>query len=127
MTAGSFLMTSAAAGAAVSLRGAELAGKRPSGDGDARLLVRGAGVMLVHLRLRQGFDQNGHTHPDHESVGYVVSGRIRMRIGDRTHLLGPGDTWYHPKGVEHTSEALEDSEVLEFHAPLREDLCALLA
>ena len=106
----------------IELAGRELAGRRVAGDARAALLTLGEGVMLVHLRLGLDFEQNGHVHRDHESIGYILRGRIGMRIGTDHFELGPGDTWYHPKGVEHTTEVYEEAEILEFHAPLREDL-----
>ena len=107
--------------------GAEIAGHTVKGHGSGELLVRGAGTMLVRLRVAKGFDQDGHLHDGHESIGYVVSGRLEMSVGDDTRILEAGSTWYHPKGVRHTCRALEDSEMLEFHAPLRPDVLALFA
>lgn len=105
--------------------GAEIAGRTVQGEGQGELLVRGGQTMLVRLRVSAGFDQDGHAHPDHESVGYVVSGRVEMTVGDETRILEPGATWYHPRGVRHTCRALADSEMLEFHTPLRSDVLAL--
>ena len=105
--------------------GAEVAGHVIKGEGGGELLVRGSGTMLVRLLLRAGFDQDGHSHPDHESIGYVLSGRVEMSVGDRTSELAAGSTWYHPRGVRHTCKVLEDAEILEFHAPLRPDVLAL--
>lgn len=105
--------------------GAEIAGHVIAGEGSGELLVLGAGTMLVRLQLRRGFDQDGHLHPDHESIGYVLSGRVRMQVGDEVRELRPGATWYHPRGVRHTCEVLEDAEILEFHAPLRPDVLGL--
>lgn len=105
--------------------GVEIAGHTVKGEGSGELLVLGSGTMLVRLQLRKGFDQDGHRHPDHESIGYILSGRVRMRVGDEVSELGPGSTWYHPRGVHHTCRALEDAEILEFHAPLRPDVLAL--
>jgi quercetin dioxygenase-like cupin family protein len=112
-------------GAKAQFGGVEMFGRTIKGEADGELLVLGAGAMLVNLSLKVGFDQDGHLHPDHESIGYIVSGRVEMRVGDTTRELGPGATWYHPKGVLHTCRALEDAQVLEFHAPLRDDVVAL--
>jgi quercetin dioxygenase-like cupin family protein len=105
--------------------GAEIAGHTVKGDGSGELLVLGTGTMLVRLQLRKGFDQDGHLHPEHESIGHILSGRVEMQVGDDKRELGPGSTWYHPRGVHHTCKALEDAEILEFHAPLRPDVLAL--
>jgi len=105
--------------------GAEVAGHVIQGEGGGELLVKGGQTMLVRLQLRAGFDQDGHRHDDHESIGYVLSGRVEMSIGDTTSNLTAGSTWYHPRGVHHTCKVLEDAEILEFHAPLRPDVLAL--
>lgn len=105
--------------------GQELAGRVMKGEASGELLVSGEGTMLVRLLFKAGFDQDGHLHPDHESIGYVVSGEIEMSVGDRRSTLRAGDSWYHPKGVFHTARAVVDSEALEFHAPLRPDVLKL--
>lgn len=120
-----YLSTSRGEGPRADFGGAVVAEHRIKGDGAGELLTQGDGTMLVRLELREGFDQGGHEHPDHESIGYILSGRVRMTVGDETSELGPGDTWYHPKGTHHTCLALEDSEILEFHAPLRPDVLEL--
>lgn len=124
-TPGEFISVPAGQGAVAQFGGADIAGHTIGGEGSGELLVAGAGTMLVRLQLAKGFDQNGHEHADHESIGYVVSGRVEMRVGEQTSTLTAGSTWYHPRGVRHTCAALEDSEVLEFHAPLRPDVLQL--
>jgi quercetin dioxygenase-like cupin family protein len=125
MSAPDTFAVAAGEGATTAFGGAEIAGHVIKGEGSGELLVRGTGTMLVRLRLRAGFDQDGHLHPDNESIGYVLSGRIEMRVGETTNELGPGSTWYHPRGVQHTCRVLEDAEILEFHAPLRPDVLGL--
>ncbi len=39
---------------------------------------------------------------DYETVGYVISGRARLRAGEQTLELGPGDSWVVPAGLTHT-------------------------
>ncbi|HEX5203909.1 cupin domain-containing protein [Paractinoplanes rhizophilus] len=113
-------------GAKVTFGGAEIAGHTIKGRGSGELLVHGAGTLLVHLKAEAGFDQDGHMHPDHESIGYVVSGKFEMKVGDGpVQILEAGDTWYHPANTWHTCKALEDAVALEFHAPLRPDLLKL--
>lgn len=105
--------------------GATIAGRQMGGEGRGELVTKGEAVMLVRLELAAGFDQDGHEHADHESIGYVMSGSVEMRVGEETNILGPGSTWYHPRGTFHTCKALEDAEILEFHAPLRPDVLEL--
>jgi quercetin dioxygenase-like cupin family protein len=109
----------------VDLQGKVIAGKLNTGPAVSTLTTLGSGAMLTHVVLKEGFDQAAHRHPDHESLAYVMSGRIEMRIGDATSILGSGSTWYHPRGVEHTCRVIEEATVLEFHTPLRNDLLEL--
>jgi uncharacterized RmlC-like cupin family protein len=59
-----------------------------------------AGTVTIHPNAKTG----AHHHGDLESVIYVVSGRARMRWGDRLEFLaeaGPGDFIYVPPFVPH--------------------------
>jgi quercetin dioxygenase-like cupin family protein len=92
------------------------------GLGYIALVSKGIGGMAVHLHLQKGYLNPGHVHPDNESFGYVISGRMRMTVADSEAILVPGDGWYHPKGVWHSTEALEVSEAVEVHIPQRRDI-----
>jgi uncharacterized RmlC-like cupin family protein len=59
-----------------------------------------AGTVVIHPDARTG----AHHHGPVESVVYVVSGRARMRWGDRLEYVaeaGPGDFIYVPPYVPH--------------------------
>src|SRR5512140_2340143 len=59
-----------------------------------------AGAVTIHPNARTG----AHHHGELESVLYVVSGRARMRWGERLELFaeaGPGDFIYVPPYVPH--------------------------
>ncbi|MBM3262620.1 MAG: cupin domain-containing protein [candidate division Zixibacteria bacterium] len=59
-----------------------------------------AGTVTIHPDAKTG----AHHHGDLESVIYVVSGRARMRWGDRLEYCaeaGPGDFIYVPPYVPH--------------------------
>jgi uncharacterized RmlC-like cupin family protein len=59
-----------------------------------------AGTVVIHPNAKTG----AHHHGPVESVIYVVSGRARMRWGDRLEFLaeaGPGDFIYVPPFVPH--------------------------
>jgi quercetin dioxygenase-like cupin family protein len=86
-----------------------------------RTLVHGATTLMAEFRLAAGHELPAHVHP-HEQTGYLVSGRIRLRIGDEVRDLRPGDSWCVPGGVEHGADLLEDSVAVEVWSPVREDL-----
>lgn len=86
-----------------------------------KTLVHGATTLMAEFRLTAGHELPAHAHP-HEQTGYLVSGRIRLRIGDEVRELRAGDAWTVPGGVEHGADLLEDSVAVEVWSPAREDL-----
>ncbi len=85
-----------------------------------KTLVHGRETLMSQFRLAKGSALPAHSHP-YEQTGYLVSGRIRLRIGEKRLELEPGASWCIPSGVEHGAEILEDSIALEVFSPLRED------
>ena len=70
-----------------------------------------AGTVVIHPKAKTG----AHHHGPVESVIYVVSGRARMRWGDRLEFIaeaGPGDFIYVPPYVPHQEINASDDEPL---------------
>ena len=40
-----------------------------------------------------------HAQHTHESVVYVIKGKVKSTVGSEEYILGPGDLCRHPKGV----------------------------
>lgn len=99
--------------------GRRVGGVVPLGGHEPRVLITGQRLQLVELRLDKGFFHPRHNHPEHESTGYVISGRLQMMIDGHEYTLGPGDAWHHRIGVYHWTRALEDTLAVEIHAPPR--------
>ncbi len=96
-------------------------GYRRALDGiEQKTLVYGEKTLMVEFRLRQGALLPEHAHP-HEQSGYLVSGRIRLRIGTEAHLVTPGDSWCIAGGIQHSAEILEDSVAVEVFSPVRKE------
>jgi quercetin dioxygenase-like cupin family protein len=85
-----------------------------------KTLVHGAGTLMTEFRLRRASILPEHQHPQ-EQTGYLVTGRILLRIGGQSREMTPGDSWCIAGNVPHGAEILEDSVALEVFAPLRED------
>ncbi|CAI6017348.1 cupin domain-containing protein [Cohnella sp. JJ-181] len=81
----------------------------------------GERLMSMAIEFKKGGAGPEHAHP-HEQLGYVVSGKIRMRLNGAEIIASAGEQVCVPGGVSHSVEALEDSLVLEAFTPLREDL-----
>ena len=70
-----------------------------------------AGTVTVHANAKTG----AHHHGELESVIYVVSGRARMRWGERLEYVadaGPGDFIYVPPFVPHQEINASREELL---------------
>lgn len=85
-----------------------------------KTLAHGEKTLLAEFKLSRGSVLPAHSHP-HEQTGYLVSGKINLTIGGRTHAADPGDSWCIPPDVEHGAEALADSVAVEVFSPVRED------
>ncbi|MFC1485620.1 cupin domain-containing protein [Candidatus Latescibacterota bacterium] len=85
-----------------------------------KTLVYGEHTLMTEFRLTKGAKLPQHRHP-YEQTGYLVSGRIRMTVGDETFTVAPGDAWCIPENAEHGAEIEEDSVAVEVFSPTRED------
>jgi quercetin dioxygenase-like cupin family protein len=83
-------------------------------------LVHGERTHLIKFFLDKGFVLQTHAHPQ-EQTGYLLSGRMIMKIEGSEQTLGPGDSWSIPGNVEHSVQVLEDAVALEVFSPPRED------
>ena len=79
-------------------------------------LMAGDHMVMMETHIPVGATTPLHAH-QHESLVYVVKGRLRFVIGDETHTLGAGDTCRHPVGVLHNMEALEEAAIIEIKSP----------
>jgi quercetin dioxygenase-like cupin family protein len=79
-------------------------------------LIKGDEMTFLEITYAKGVGAPLHTHT-HESIAYVVRGKVKSTVGAEVFIMGPGDVCRHPKGVLHGLEALEDSVVVEIKAP----------
>ena len=83
-------------------------------------LVHGEKTHLCEFKLEKGSMLPAHSHP-HEQTGYLISGRLKFRIGDEAFDATNGDSWNVPGAMEHAVEVLEDSVIVEVFSPPREE------
>ena len=53
-----------------------------------------------------------HSHPETDDLFYVVRGELTIQMRDRDVVLGPGDLYVVPRGVEHCPRSDEGAEIL---------------
>lgn len=66
---------------------------------------------VIRLGIVQG-DYHWHRHDDEDEFFYVVSGRLRIELEDRTVDLLPGNGFVVPKGLRHRPHAPEKTVML---------------
>ena len=86
------------------------------GDLLVKPLIKGDEMVFMEIHYSPGVGAPLHVH-DHESLAYVVKGKVKMTVGEEVYVLGPGDVCRHPKGVPHGVEAIEESVMIEIKAP----------
>jgi quercetin dioxygenase-like cupin family protein len=101
---------------------------KKSGDGyrstikgvEHKTLVYGRHTSMVEFRMRKGSRIPTHHH-HHEQAGYLLSGRIRMFIGDDVYDCRPGDSWCVTGDDKHGIYAVKDSVFVNVFSPVREE------
>lgn len=79
-------------------------------------LLNGDKMTFLEIHYTPGVGAPLHVH-SHESLAYVVKGKVRMTVGREEYILGPGDVCRHPMGVSHGVEGIEESIVVEIKSP----------
>ncbi len=89
-----------------------------TGSRGERFLARGSRAALrVWDHEPAGEVAPEHANP-YEYVAYVVSGRLRVRVGEgEAAEVGPGDSWVVPEGTPYAFEVLEAATVVEAVSP----------
>ena len=78
----------------------------------------GESCQLLWAKFEPGGTYELHSHP-HEQMSVIVSGRMRLTVGEEVREIGPGDMWYAPANVKHGGEILGDEPVvfIDVYAP----------
>ena len=85
-----------------------------------KTLVYGEKTLFSEFRMEKGSQLPDHSHP-HEQTGYMVSGQMRLTIGEESFEVTQGDSWCVPGNARHRAEILADSVVVEVFSPVREE------
>ena len=70
------------------------------------------------VKFKAGSTYPLHSHP-YEQTSIMISGRMRLTVGDEVREVGAGDMWFAPSDVPHGGEILPDEPVvfIEIYSP----------
>lgn len=88
----------------------------PEGDLGQIYLVSGTHVALRRWDEAAGEAGEPHTR-DYETVGYVVSGRVEVHVGDDVVTCAAGDSYLVPAGAVRHYRIAEDLVAVEATSP----------
>lgn len=77
-------------------------------------------LMVVEVHFEAGTTAPMHHHR-HEQITYVMSGKFEFTVGDKTYVVGAGDSLYKQPNIEHGATCLESGTLLDVFTPHRED------
>ena len=92
-------------------------GQEMVGEVGLKVVMKSESMLMLQVYREKGVKDPIHRHYDHETCCHLISGKLKLTIGDETFTAEPGDSWFHPRGIDHTSEALEDSLQVEVKSP----------
>ena len=85
-----------------------------------RKVATGENLTLARLEVKQGAITRPHRH-DHEEVIFVLKGSWRFDLPTGPVTLYANQVLTIPRGVEHSSEVLEDVVAIDVCTPQRKD------
>lgn len=77
-------------------------------------------AMICEFFFERGAVIPPHSHMN-DQVGYIVSGKIEITIGDQTRICFPGDSYAIPGGIVHSGKAITDTLSIDVFSPPRND------
>jgi quercetin dioxygenase-like cupin family protein len=76
--------------------------------------------MLFEVTFDSEVVVSEHTHQQ-DKTGYLISGRMRLDVGEESRELSPSDAWLTPAGVPHKALTLEPCVIVEAFLPPHEE------
>jgi quercetin dioxygenase-like cupin family protein len=89
----------------------------------SRRILSGDQGMIVWWSIAAGVHVEPHSHAN-EQIAWMLKGKMEFRLGSEQRVCGPGDVVVIPGGAEHETWFREDTEVIDFFAPSRDDFPA---
>ncbi len=77
-------------------------------------------LTVAHVKIDKGAELPQHRHP-HEQITNVISGELKMTLGDNTFHCHAGDVLMIPSDIPHSAFAVTDCYVIDVFHPVRDD------
>jgi len=90
------------------------------GEKISRRILSGDQGMVVWWSIEAGVHVEPHSHAN-EQIVWMLKGKMEFRLGSEQRVCGAGDVVFIPGGMEHEAWFREDTEVIDFFAPPRDD------
>jgi quercetin dioxygenase-like cupin family protein len=90
------------------------------GENISRRVLSGDQGMIVWWSIGAGVHVEPHSHANEQTV-WMLKGKMEFRLGSEQRVCGQGDVVAIPGGTEHEAWFREDTEVIDFFAPPRDD------
>lgn len=85
-----------------------------------KVMAYGDQLMAVYVEFKKGAVGALHQHP-HLQITYIQSGSFEVQIDGKKTIQKDKDCYYIPANILHGVVALEDSILIDFFTPVRED------
>ena len=89
----------------------------------SRRILSGDQGMIVWWSIGAGVHVEPHSHAN-EQIVWMLKGKMEFRLGTEQRVCSQGDVVVIPGGTEHEAWFREDTEVIDFFAPPRDDFLA---
>jgi quercetin dioxygenase-like cupin family protein len=86
----------------------------------SRRILSGDQGMIVWWSIGADVHVEPHSHAN-EQIAWMLKGKMEFRLGSEQRVCGPGEVVVIPGGTEHEAWFREDTEVIDFFAPPRDD------
>lgn len=86
----------------------------------SRQTISGEKGTMAQFAARRGGAADRHSHVSEEYL-WITSGALKFTFDDREVVVKAGEVLVIPPNVPHSIVVLEDSQFIEFFAPVRED------
>jgi quercetin dioxygenase-like cupin family protein len=81
-------------------------------------------MTFAYYDIAADADIHAHEHPN-EEVWHVVTGALKLTLGDDTRVVRAGEAAIVPAGQRHSVRAMQPTQAIVVDCPVRESLAGI--